>query len=369
MQNMFCKIVIFFLACFSTVSTQAESSLPLQDIHLPPHFKITLYAENVKNARSMTLGDHGIVFVGSRKAGKVYALLPDVNFSKAKQVITLASDLKSPNGVTYYNDTLYVAEIHRILKFPNIEKNLSNPKYDVIYDQLPTKSDHGWRYMAIGPDHWLYLGIGAPCNACEEKLPFATISRIQLDGKNFQIYATGIRNTVGFDWDPVTKYLWFTENGRDWLGENIPPDELNIASHAGMNFGFPYFWGNGHRDTHFSNDKISEKDVTSPALELPAHVAALGMRFYTGKMFPKEYFHQVFIAEHGSWNRFNKVGYQIVLITVKHHQPISQSVFASGWMKNEDYWGRPVDVLVMPDGSLLVSDDYANAVYRITYKE
>lgn len=357
-------ISIFFSFLF--IPSFHEIELPLNLIQLPKGFHISIYA-HVPNARSLTLGTNGVVFVGNRSGDSVYALLPDKNFSAAKKVIVIASKLNSPNGVAFKNGHLYVAEIHRILKFPDIEKNLENPHYEVIYDKLPTSAHHGWRYIGIGPDNWLYIGIGAPCNVCVEKEPYQTISRLRLDGKDFQIYAKGIRNSVGFDWHPVTKQLWFTENGRDWLGDEIPPDELNFAPNKGMDFGFPYYYGNNVPDPSYGKMRSSE-GMTIPALNLEAHVASLGMRFYTGKMFPKSYLNQIFIAEHGSWNRSKKIGYRIMLVKLNNNKVISHTVFASGWLQNETVWGRPVDVLVMPDGSLLVSDDYANVVYRITYQ-
>lgn len=231
---------------------------------------------------------------------------------------------------------------------------------------MPTDLDHGWRYIGIGPDHKLYIAIGAPCNACISKLPYATIYRMNLDGTDFQMYAQGVRNSVGFDWDPVTKKLWFTDNGRDWLGNNIPPDKLNYAPQQGMDFGFPYFWGDNKPDPKFGKMK-SAHNMIKPALKLGPHVAALGMRFYTGNMFPAVFHHQIFIAEHGSWNRSKKIGYRIMLVKMKNHQVMSLKVFASGWLQGQRYWGRPVDVLVLPDGSLLVSDDYVGVVYCIRY--
>jgi len=354
------SIVFFMVISINTVGKEVL----LNSIHLPAHFKISVYAE-VPDARSMTLGDKGIVFVGTR-AQSVYALLPNKNYSRAKKVVVLASHLNSPNGVAFYHHNLYVAEINRILKFPNIEDNLTKPIFHVFYDKLPTSPHHGWRYIAVSPDHWLYVAIGAPCNVCESPLPYATIARIPLNGTDFQVYAKGVRNSVGFDWSPITKKMWFTENGRDWLGDAIPPDELNYAPHGGMNFGFPYFYGNNQPDPDFGKN-TSPDGMIRPAFELPAHVAALGMRFYTGKMFPKQYHNQLFIAEHGSWNRSRKVGYQVVMIQMKNNQPVSSEVFASGWLKNGKVTGRPVDLLVMPDGALLVSDDDANVVYRISY--
>lgn len=362
MYQFFLTYIVFCLhfECFA-------NQPPLDLIHLPKHFHISVYAK-VPGARSLTLGDNGIVYVGSRAPGKVYALLPDKNFSRAKKVVVIAKNLTQPNGVAYANGALYVAEIHRILKFSDIESHLSDPKYQVIYNTLPTDKRHGWRYIGIGPDQWLYIGIGAPCNVCESKLPFATIARMHLDGSNFQIYAKGIRNTVGFDWNPETKALWFTDNGRDWLGNDIPPDELNVAPKQGLNFGFPYFWGNNQPDPTYGKNK-SAKGMIEPAYDLEAHAAALGMRFYTGNMFPKDYHHQIFIAEHGSWNRVGKVGYRVMLISMKNNKAISASVFASGWLQYEKFWGRPVDLEILPDGSLLVSDDYAGFVYRITYHQ
>lgn len=356
-------LITWLTACFSAISY--ANPLPLNLIKLPPHFTISIYAE-APNARSLALGSNGIVFVGTRSEGKVYALLPDHHFLKAKKVIVIAKDLNQPNGVAFYQDTLYVSEISQILKFENIEKNLNYPKYQLFYSQLPTNEHHGWRYISIGPDHKLYIAIGAPCNVCLSENPYATISSINLDGKKFQVYAEGIRNSVGFDWDPITKKLWFTDNGRDWLGSDIPPDELNFAPHSGMNFGFPFFWGDNQPDPKFGKMR-SSKDMIKPALKLDPHVAALGMHFYTGHMFPQTYYHQIFIAEHGSWNRLSKIGYRIILVKMKNHKPVSREVFASGWLQWQHYWGRPVDVLVLPDGSLLVSDDYAGVVYRIAY--
>lgn len=359
-----CISLLFFLFFYANACSKA---LPLDRIQLPAGFNISVYAY-VPDARSLALGDDGIVFVGSRGAGKVYAVLPGKNFSHAKEVLVIASDLKQPNGVDYKDGSLYVAESERILRFPNIEKQLKNPTYQILYDHLPTARGHHWRYMRIGPDQWLYIGIGAPCNVCLEKDPFATLARIRLDGKDFQIFARGIRNTVGFDWDPITKELWFTDNGRDWLGNNIPPDELNKAPRAGMDFGFPYYWGDNKPDPTFGKMRKSQ-GMTIPEFELGPHVAALGMRFYTGTMFPEEYQHQIFIAEHGSWNRFQKIGYRISRVRVKNGKAISYDAFASGWLQGNSYWGRPVDLLILPDGSLLVSDDHAGILYRITYNK
>lgn len=281
--------IILSVALFSLFAipiNAKDKTLPLHELKMPPGFAIHIYAD-VPHARSLALGADGIVFVGTRKTGKVYALIPNKNGTHAKKVILIADSMTMPNGVAYRNGNLYVAEMTRIWKYPDIEKHLNDPKKVLIYDQLPNKTHHGWRYIKFGPDGWLYVAIGAPCNVCVQQDPrFASISRIKADGTNFQVYAKGVRNSVGFDWDPNTKQLWFTENGRDWLGDNLPPDELNHAPRQGMNFGFPYFYGNNVPDPQYGKLR-SAKGMTIPVQELGPHVAALGMSFYTGKMFPK----------------------------------------------------------------------------------
>ncbi|MCI0693900.1 PQQ-dependent sugar dehydrogenase [candidate division KSB1 bacterium] len=345
----------------------------LDKIKLPPGFKIEMYAENVEGARSMALGAKGTLFVGTRRRGrnipgKVYAIIDKNNDFKADEVITIATDLNVPNGVAFHKGDLYVAEISRVIKFENIENQLAAPPQPkVINDRFPTDTWHGWKFIRFGPDGKLYVPVGAPCNICERQEEiFATITRINPDGSELEIYAKGIRNTVGFDWHPVTKELWFTENGRDEMGEDIPPEELNHAPQPGLHFGFPYRYGKALIDTTFKT-AMGEDQFQPAAIELPAHVAALGMRFYTGTSFPQEYHQQVFIAEHGSWNRSVPDGYRVSLVKLKDNRAASYEHFATGWLQNNQYWGRPVDVLVMPDGSLLVSDDFANCIYRIVY--
>jgi len=273
-----------------------------------------------------------------------------------------------PNGVAFRNGDLYVAEIHRVIKFSDIEKHLSNPpKPDVVNDSLPQDRWHGWKFIRFGPDNKLYIPVGAPCDVCEkEDQRYASILRMDPDGKNLESFAKGVRNSVGFDWDPQTKEMWFTDNGRDNLGDNVPPDELNHAPQKGMHFGFPYCHGGEILDPKYGK-KRSCDEFTPPAQNLGAHVAGLGIRFYAGEMFPKEYQNQIFIAEHGSWNRSKKIGYRVMLVRIQNNKAVSYEDFATGWKQGEEIWGRPVDILVMPDGSLLVSDDYADAIYRITY--
>jgi len=330
-------------------------------IHLPPGFQIEVFAENVEGARSMTLGTNGTVFVGTRDAGKVYAIVD-------RRALTIAHGMNSPNGVAFHDGDLYVAEISRILRYPKIEENLSNPpKPIVVTDQYPKETWYGWKFIAFGPDNKLYVPVGSPCNSCERKESiFGSITRINPDGTQLEIFAKGIRNTVGFDWHPDTKELWFTENGRDELGDDVPPEELNYAPKPGLHFGFPYFYGKSGVDTTYKS-KIDLKDTQPPAMEMPAHTAPLGMRFYTGSMFPSEYHDQIFIAQHGSWNRSKPAGYQISIVKLDGNRAVSYEPFATGWLMDNKYWGRPVDVLVMPDGSLLVSDDFANCIYRISY--
>ena len=347
----------------------AGSAPPLADIRLPPGFSVSVYAADVPDARSMTLGDKGTLFVGSRRAGKVYAILDRNGDHKADQVITLASGLNMPNGVAFRDGALYVAEVDRILRYDDIEARLTNPPAPVVVNAaFPSDGHHGWKFIRFGPDGLLYVPVGAPCNICEpDPARYAAIFRMRPDGSGLQQFARGIRNTVGFDWDPASHELWFTDNGRDWLGDDRPPDELNHAPKAGMNFGYPYCHGKAILDPEFGAGH-SCSEFTPPALELGAHVASLGMRFYSGSMFPAPYRGQIFIAQHGSWNRSSKVGYRVMLVRLKDGKPDSYEVFADGRLRDGRVSGRPVDVQVMPDGALLVSDDYANAIYRISYR-
>ena len=340
----------------------------LNDIKLPPGFHISLYAEDIEGARSLTRGERGTLFIGSRSEGKVYAVVDKDGDFHADQRFIIARGLNSPNGVAFRNGSLYVAEINRVLRYDNIENRLKHPPSPVVInDSFPRDTHHGWKFIRFGPDGYLYVPVGAPCNICEPPDPrYASIMRMRADGSGLEIFAKGVRNTVGFDWDPKSHMLFFTDNGRDWMGNNRPPDELNIASRKGMHFGFPYCHGKKISDPKFGK-KQGCTQFTPAAMELGAHVAALGMRFYTGHQFPKEYYHQVFIAEHGSWNRFPPAGYRITMIRFLSGQPVSYEVFAQGWLNGLKAWGRPVDIEILPDGSILVSDDKADAVYRIWY--
>jgi len=349
-------------------TANAAEALPFA-IALPPGFQIHYYAKNVPNARSMTISPNGTVFVGTRSAGSVYALIDANADQQADQVITIASGLNAPNGVAFRDDALYVAEINRIIRFDAIEANLANPPAPVVINQdYPTDTWHGWKYLRFGPDGYLYAPVGAPCNVCElgDGL-YGTITRLLPDGSGLEVYARGLRNTVGFDWDPLSGELWFTDNGHDDLGDDIPPDELNHAPQAGLNFGFPYCHGGTVADPEFGQNRNCA-EFTAPAIGLDPHVAALGMRFYTGAMFPADYQNQIFIAEHGSASRSTLIGYRVTLVRVAANQAAAYETFAEGWLQNGQIFGRPVDLLVLPDGSLLVSDDTANAIYRISYQ-
>jgi glucose/arabinose dehydrogenase len=361
MKRLLARLVLLAAAPLHAIP---PDSLPLEKIKLPPGFRIGLYAR-VPHARSMALAPGGTLFVGTREE-EVYAVrrgTPD----RGGEVVTIAKNLRTPNGVAVRDGALYVAEISRILRYDGIESRLTDPgKPAVVRDDFPTDRHHGWKFIAFGPDGWLYVPVGAPCNICESKPVYASIQRMKPDGSAVEPYASGVRNTVGFDWDPKTKELWFTDNGRDWLGDDSPPDELDHAPRPGMHFGYPYCHGNGISDPEFGKKRPCA-DSTPPAQVLGPHVAALGMRFYAGEAFPEEYRNQIFIAEHGSWNRAKKIGYRITLVRLRDGRAVSSETFAEGWLQGEKVWGRPVDVLVMPDGSMLVSDDHAGAIYRITY--
>ncbi len=343
--------------------------LLLSTLQLPPGFKAELYAENVTEARSMALSPSGILFVGTRTKGRVYAVIDQDKDRKADRVITLAKGLKMPNGVALWKGDLYVAEVNRILRYPQIESHLGERlSPEVVYDQFPTDRHHGWKFIRFGPDGRLYVPVGAPCNVCRKDNPvYASITRVNRDGSGFEIVANGVRNSVGFDWHPLTKALWFTDNGRDYLGDDQPPDELNRANLQGLHFGFPHCHGGVIADPQFGGTDACRQFV-SPIVQLPAHVAPLGMRFYTGRMFPASYLHRIFIAEHGSWNRSRKVGYRVTMVTFKDDRTVEYQPFAQGWLTGGIAWGRPVDVEVMDDGSLLVSDDKNGVIYRIAYQ-
>jgi glucose/arabinose dehydrogenase len=362
-----------FRVCLGILALGAHAAfarLPVETIKLPPGFEIAVFASDVPGARSLALGQGNTVFVGTHSEGRVYAVR--YRDSKATQVITLASGLNMPNGVALKDGALYVAEVSRILRFDRVEERLDAfrdgaQQPDVVTDRFPREAHHGWKFIRFGPDGLLYVPVGAPCNICEPDERHGLISRIKPDGSGYEVFARGIRNSVGFDWDPRTKELWFTDNGRDRLGDDLPSDELNHAPKPGMHFGYPYCHQGDTPDPEFGR-RHSCPEFSPPAAKLGPHVAALGARFYTGTQFPAEYRNNIFVAEHGSWDRSRKIGYRIARVVVEGGRVVKHEVFAGGWLQGESAWGRPVDVEVMRDGSLLVSDDYAGAIYRIAYR-
>ncbi len=340
----------------------------LSAIRLPDGFHIARFADSVPGARSLARGAHGTVFVGARGASVVYALTDPDGDGRADSVYRLGGGFDQPTGVAFRDGALFVADIGRLWRFDSIEDRLgSPPEPALVTAALPREGWHALRFIAFGPDGLLYVGSGAPCNAClRDDARLGTILRLDVHGGEPEIFARGVRNSVGFDWHPATGELWFTDNGRDWMGADTPPDELNRATAAGQHFGFPYCHGGVVPDPEFTARGCTE--FVQPVVRLDAHVASLGMRFYPGSMFPPAYRGRIVIAEHGSWNRLIPVGYRLTTVRLDDGEPRYEP-FASGWLRRmrRSAWGRPVDVLVMPDGALLVSDDHAGAVYRISY--
>lgn len=351
--------------------TDYAKTLPLDKIKLPAGFSIDVYAE-VENARSMAMSPSGVIYVGNKDKDKVYAIKDTNGDFKADKKWVLASGLNMPNGVAFKDGDLYIAEVSKISKITGVESKLDNPPaLTTVKDDYPKETHHGWKYVAFGPDGKLYVPVGAPCNICESKDEvYASITRINPDGSGREIFAKGVRNSVGFTWHPETKELWFTDNGRDMLGDDVPSCELNLAPKAGMHFGYPYCHEGSVKDPEFGNKRPCSEFI-APADKLGPHVAPLGLKFYTGNMFPATYKNQLIVAEHGSWNRSKKSGYNLSLVKLSGNNKVSShEVFASGWLDDatQKVWGRPVDVLLLPDGSMLVSDDQANVIYRISYK-
>lgn len=340
----------------------------LRQVQLPAGFSIGLYAEGVDNARQLALGDRGTVFAGSRKAGRVHAVVDSDGDQRADRVHEIDRGLDMPSGIAFRDGSLYVAAVDRVLRYDAIEDRLEHPPEPVLVtDALPDKAHHGWKYLRFGPDGLLYVPVGAPCNICDEP-GFAQIRRMAPDGSRMETFAEGVRNSVGLVFHPQTGVLWFTDNGRDMLGDDLPGDELNAAPRLGMHFGYPYCHQGDLPDPEFGQGRNCA-DYTAPALTLGPHVAALGLSFYTGSMFPPEYRGQLFIAQHGSWNRSEKIGYDLLLVRFDAAGQVAGSeVFASGWLQGQHNWGRPADVLQMPDGALLVADDQVGAIYRISYR-
>ncbi len=348
-------------------ATAACAAPPVGELVVPPGFRVDVLTDAVPTAREMAWSPRGILYVGSRE-GRVHAFVMQEGRITARYVI--ASGLDMPVGVAYRDGALYISAVSRILRLDHIDDRLARPPTPaVVTDALPAEHHHGWKFIAFGPDGKLYVPTGAPCNVClADRSRYAIIARMNADGSGREVFARGVRNTVGFAWHPDSGELWFTDNGRDLMGDDVPDDKLNRAPRAGLDFGFPYCHGGDTPDPEFGSANVCRRYVP-PVLKLGAHVAALGMRFYTGPMFPASFRNNIFIAEHGSWNRSSKVGYRVMRAVVSADGSHSrQTPFITGWLRADGtVWGRPADVLPLPDGSLLVSDDHAGAIYRVTY--
>lgn len=345
-----------------------EIQATLKNIKLPKGFHISLWAANIPSARQMAWGDKGTLFVGAFGVGNVYAVS---GAAGDKQVKVVIKGLKMPTGVAFYKGDLYVADIDKIIKYEKAEANIDNlGEGKVVYSDMPSYPAHGWKYLVFDKHGWVYVPLGPPCNECLPPTSVSQIRRVNPENGNAEIVALGVRNSVGGDVDPRTGDYWFSENARDWMGDNVPSDKLNHIKKIGEHFGYPYcHQGNIPDPKYAMGHKCSE--FTPPVVKLGYHVAPLGMKFYTGKQFPAEYHNNIFLAEHGSWNRHQYQGARIVRIVVDPQgKNAKQEVFASGWIKGkQDFHGRPADVIVAKDGSLLVADDWAGAIYQISYKK
>ena len=349
-----------------------EKKVLLDQIKIPKGFKIEVFAEGLENPRSLDIGSNGTIFVGTRRNDEhfIYAIRDEDEDGKAEVVKRITKGLEwNPMGVAIRGEDLYIGEIHRIVKYDNIETNLDNPPVpEVIFNYPPIKK-HGDKYIRFGPDDKLYVPVGAPCNNCLEENPiFSSITRISPKGKDFEIVAHGVRNSRGYDWHPETRELWFSDNGRDLLGDDIPPCEVNRMQKVGEHYGYPFWHGYDVKDPEFG-DQRPRNDFVEPAYGLVAHAAPVSLKFYTGNMFPKAYKNVMLVSEHGSWNRTKKQGYRIMKLVIQNNKVISYKPFITGWLDEDknDAWGRPVDILQLPDGSLLISDDYAGVIYRLSY--
>ena len=361
--------IVLTLLCLAPNRVDAGvSQEELDQLQLPAGFKIEVLNFSVPNARQMALTEEGTLIVGTRREGKVYAI-PAALINAKPKVITLFKKLNMPSGITVHNNDLYIGALNKIMQVKAIDQNLEEkPNHRVLVDDLPDEQHHGWKYLKVGPDGYLYIPVGAPCNICLSKDPrFASLLRMDLDNLEIKIWAEGIRNTVGFAWHPETQELWFSDNGRDMLGDDIPAEEINVITKPGQHFGYPFVHEDGLKDKKFGQHKKGEGlAFTEPVLKIQAHSAALGLDFYSQSQFPSAYSGALFIAEHGSWNRSKKVGYQVSVLLNPGTPEQTYQPFIQGWLQGESPWGRPNDVLVTPDGTLLISDDAKGVIYRVS---
>ncbi len=358
------------LQSFDSTDNIGELEANLKQLNLPEGFRIEVYGQ-VEFARSLAVSSGGTLFVGNMGTDKVFALRDTDGDYVADEKYTIGEGMRMPNGVAFKDGDLYVAEVSRINKFHDIENKLSNPPAaETVIDTYPTDRHHGWKYIAFGPDGKLYVPVGAPCNIClSENEIYASITRINPDGTGREIFAHGVRNTVGFTWHPESGDMYFTDNGRDWLGDDSPSCELNKAAQSGQHYGYPFCHAGTIQDPEF--DSLGCEQFVEPFQNLGPHVAPLGIKFKSGSMFPDKYDNVMFIAEHGSWNRSKKIGYRITMVGLDENgNSTGYETFIDGWLNDEtqESWGRPVDLLFLPDGSMLISDDQAGAIYRVTYE-
>lgn len=334
---------------------------------LPPGFALSVVTDDVPNARQMALSDSGVLFVGTRRRGRVYAVVLGEDWESDPEVVTFATGLTVPSGVALVDGDLYVAALNQVLRYPDIEANFrGKPTPEVVTDELPDKMHHGWKYLLAGADGHLYVPVGAPCNIClSEDQRFASILRMHPATGETTVYAHGVRNSVGMAWHPATGELWFTDNGRDMMGDDVPPEEVNRVAKPGAHYGYPHIHGAAIADPRFGEGHDPAAYI-APEFEIQAHAAALGMAFYTADQFPPEYRGALFIAEHGSWNRSSKVGYRVSVLRFLESGAV-YSPFVDVWLDGEQASGRPNDVLVANDGSLLISDDQGGRIYRVQY--
>lgn len=358
--------ILFGFALMPIYTSAAD--LPMHGLRLPAGFQIEVWVDEIANARQMALGEKGTLFVGSRSAGKVYAV-PNIEGQQDKRVLQIASGLRSPSGIAFKDGDLYVADIDKIYRYADIEDDMPNwPEPELFFDGLPSETHHGWKNIAFGPEGDLYIPIGAPCNICDPGEPYAAIHRLDMDSRELISIARGVRNTVGFDWHPQTDQLWFTDNGRDHMGDDLPPCEINVLTEEGQHFGYPYLHGSGVADPEYAADQPGDLQISLPARDLGAHVAPLGLHFYQGQMFPQEYRNRILVAEHGSWNRSDKIGYRIMIGQIEGEEVVDYRPFIDGWLLPGNLnWGRPVAFEGLADGSVLISDDYAGVIYRLSY--
>ena len=370
---------LFGLLVGITLKVDSAISDLTNKLSVPEGFKISIYADGIESPRQITETNDGYIIVGSKNGKNVYALQDFDGDGYAENKILLAQDLQNPTGVVVHEGDLYFSEIDKIWRIKDIDgwlmlNNLDKlPKKEVYMDDLPSETWHGYKYIDFGPDGNLYIPVGVPCNSCLEPQTkdkrFAAIHKY-VDGKLVTV-ASGVRNSVGFDWHPKTNKLYFSDNGRDWLGDNSPSCELNVIEEDGSFYGYPYKHAKDVIDPEFGK-LIPNVDMefVDPIAELGPHVAPLGIAFYDKNKFPEKYKNSLFIALHGSWNKYNgKSGYKVIFVKLDSNGDyIYQEDFISGWLQNEKDWGRPVSPFIMSDGSMLISDDKFDVIYKVQYK-